>query len=73
MPTLIANGTWDLSTPLADAKTEAARTPTADFVKLPEAGHSSLVSLPCAQNLLATFYAQKKLGNPCKDNRAPRN
>ena len=73
VPTLIANGTWDLSTPLADAKTEAARTPTADFVKLPEAGHSSLVTLPCAHKLLANFYAQKKLGNPCKDNRAPRN
>ena len=73
VPTLIAAGTWDLSTPLADAKIEAARTPTADFVKLPEAGHSALTSLTCAQKLLASFYAQKKLGNPCKDNKAPRN
>ena len=73
VPTLIAAGTWDLSTPLADAKKEAARTPTADFVKLPEAGHSALTSLRCAQKLLSNFYSQKKLGNPCKDNRAPRN
>jgi pimeloyl-ACP methyl ester carboxylesterase len=72
VPTLVMAGTWDLSTPLADARTELARSPDAVFAKLPEAGHSALTSLACAQKTLARFYADKRIRKPCANNRAPR-
>ena len=66
VPTLILNGTWDLSTPLADARREAARSPDAQLLVVPHGGHSSLTSQACAQRATYRFFADEPLGNPCR-------
>jgi pimeloyl-ACP methyl ester carboxylesterase len=72
VPTLILAGTWDLSTPIEDARHEATRSPTAQLVTVPEAGHSVLTSTPCAATVVRRFFQGAKLGRPCARNRAPR-
>jgi pimeloyl-ACP methyl ester carboxylesterase len=72
VPTLILAGTWDLSTPIQDARTEARRSPDATFAKLHELGHSTVTSAECAQDAVLRFYAEKAIGRPCKGHRAPR-
>ncbi len=65
VPTLILNGTWDLSTPLADARREAARSPDAKLVVVPHGGHSTLTSQRCAQQAAHRFFTEEPLGDPC--------
>jgi pimeloyl-ACP methyl ester carboxylesterase len=71
VPILILSGTFDLSTPISDARREAVRSPTARLAKLPEVGHATLLSAGCAQEIVKRFFAARELGEPCKRNRAP--
>ncbi|HEU4658941.1 MAG TPA: alpha/beta fold hydrolase [Capillimicrobium sp.] len=72
VPILMVAGSWDLSTPVEDARREARRAPTAKLVVVPEAGHSVITAVPCAQIVLARFLAGRPLGRPCARHRAPR-
>jgi pimeloyl-ACP methyl ester carboxylesterase len=72
VPTLILNGTWDLSTPAADARQEARRSPTARLALLREVGHATILTAGCAQLALLNFFTDQPLGKPCQDNRAPK-
>jgi pimeloyl-ACP methyl ester carboxylesterase len=72
VPTLLLAGTWDLSTPLEDAREEARRSPTAQLAVLPQVGHSTLTSTACARTIAKRFFAGHPLGTPCAGHRAPK-
>lgn len=71
VPTLVLAGSWDLSTPMADAEREARRSPTAQLAVVPYAGHAVLTAVPCARLLGRRFFAGRPLGHPCAAHRAP--
>jgi len=72
VPVLLLAGTWDLSTPVAYARTEARRAPSGRLVVLPEVGHAAVFTSPCGLPAIARFFAGEPLGRPCAGNRAPR-
>jgi len=65
VPTLFLSGAWDLSTPLADAREEASRSPDAELVVVPHGGHSTITSQGCAQQAVALFFSGRPVGDPC--------
>jgi pimeloyl-ACP methyl ester carboxylesterase len=71
VPTLMLNGAWDMSTPVAGAREEAARSSTEHLVIVPNAGHSVLTSVPCAQVVLRRFFRARPPGRACAGNPRP--
>jgi pimeloyl-ACP methyl ester carboxylesterase len=71
VPILLLAGSWDLSTPLASARAEARRSPTARLVVLPQLGHATILQ-PCTQPAVTRFFAGRPLGHPCARHRAPK-
>lgn len=72
VPILVLAGTLDLSTPLADARREARRSPTAQLAVVPGTGHAVLWRpQACVQELLRRFFADRTLGEPCARLRDP--
>ena len=57
VPTLILTGLDDLRTPGEDALALARQTPTAQFLTVPDVGHSTLTNSPCAQRAFKRFMA----------------
>jgi len=72
VPTLVLTGAWDMSTPVEGAREEAARSPSAQLVVIPQAGHSVSTATPCTTVVLRRFFAGRALGRPCAGHRAPR-
>jgi len=64
VPVLLLAGEHDLSTPIEDARRQAARTPSARLVELPGMGHSTLLADPtgCAVGALARFLERRPIG-----------
>ena len=66
VPTLLLAGTWDLSTPLEDARAAARRSPTAQLAVLPQVGHSTITSAPCSHVIVAAVLRRApRSGTPC--------
>lgn len=57
IPTLLISGTLDTLTSLAGAKAAAARLSHATIVSIPGVGHTVAPRSPCAQKVIASFYA----------------
>jgi pimeloyl-ACP methyl ester carboxylesterase len=57
LPTLVLAGADDLRTPLEGAKALADRIAGAQFVSIPDRGHSVIGASPCAGRALAAFMA----------------
>lgn len=66
VPILLLAGERDLSTPLADARREARRSPTARLVVVRGGGHSVASSDGCVGTTLRRFFADRPLGRPCR-------
>jgi pimeloyl-ACP methyl ester carboxylesterase len=71
VPILLLAGSWDLSTPMASARAEARRSPTAQLVVLHELGHATILQ-PCTKPVVQRFFAGKPLGRACVHHRAPK-
>jgi pimeloyl-ACP methyl ester carboxylesterase len=71
IPILVLAGSWDLSTPLASARAEARRSPTAQLVVLHELGHATVFQ-PCTKPIVQRFFAGEPLGHACVHHRAPK-
>jgi pimeloyl-ACP methyl ester carboxylesterase len=63
-PVLLLAGQLDLSTPLEDARAQAARIPRRRLVELPGMGHSTLLADPtgCAAGALSRFLDRRPIG-----------
>ncbi|HEY8582625.1 MAG TPA: alpha/beta fold hydrolase [Capillimicrobium sp.] len=72
VPILALAGTWDLSTPVEDARREVARTPGAQLMVIPEGGHSTLTALACARTAARRFLRGRPTGDPCRGHRVER-
>jgi pimeloyl-ACP methyl ester carboxylesterase len=61
---LLLAGQLDLSTPLEDARAQAARIPRRRLVELPGMGHSTLLADPtgCAVGALERFLERRPIG-----------
>jgi pimeloyl-ACP methyl ester carboxylesterase len=57
IPTLLISGTFDTLTSLAGAKAAAARLSRATIISIPGVGHTVSPWSPCAQKIIASFYA----------------
>lgn len=65
LPTLVLAGEDDLRTPAEDALGVANRIPGAQFVSIPDRGHSVLGNSKCADKALASFLANEQPA-PCR-------
>jgi len=66
VPTLVAAGAWDLSTPLEDAERELARASHGELVVVPRAGHNVIDRRRCITDALDLFFAGQPVGDPCR-------
>lgn len=66
LPTLVISGEDDLRTPVEDAKAVAARIPGAQFLQVPDQGHSLVGNSGCADRGLGHFMAGE-IASPCHD------
>jgi len=66
VPTLLLSGERDLSTPVADAATEASRSPHGTLIVVPGMGHSILSAPPrCVLIALSKVFTNQPVGQPC--------
>jgi pimeloyl-ACP methyl ester carboxylesterase len=65
VPTLVVAGEDDLRTPAEDALAVAGSIPSAQFLSVPDFGHSVLGVSKCADEALARFMAGQPI-SPCK-------
>jgi glycosyltransferase involved in cell wall biosynthesis len=73
VPALILVGRQDVRTPLAEAKTVAARLPRATVIAVPDEGHSLIGGSPCANRALRDFSrALRSPTSTCKPLRSLR-
>jgi len=71
VPTLLLAGGQDMRTPVASARAVATRSPTAQVLVAPGAGHSVLGQLTCAQDQLARLLAGRPVSTAACNREAP--
>lgn len=71
VPTLVFAGGWDLSTPVADSRREAARSATAELVVAPYAGHGVFGQARCSIPVMRRFLEDRPVKGLCDRNPPP--
>lgn len=71
VPTLLLAGGQDMRTPVSSAQAVAGRSPRAQLVVAPGAGHSVLGQLSCADDQLANLLAGRRVSTAACNREAP--
>jgi len=71
VPTLVLAGGQDMRTPVASARAVAARSPSAQVLVAPGAGHSLLGQFTCADDQLANLLAGRRVSTTACNREAP--